>query len=81
MKTADFERKTRHICKVEEDPMKKQVGPASELGLPVPTLNIIIGKREETRKKLQVFETSVKQTRGAQHEQMEEILLAWFKKV
>lgn len=51
------------ICKVEEDSKKKHVDLARELDLPVSTLNTIVGKREEIRKKLQVFAAGVKQTR------------------
>ncbi|KAG0419344.1 hypothetical protein HPB47_004179 [Ixodes persulcatus] len=69
------------ISKVEEDRKKQRVDLARELGLPVSTLNTIVGKQEEIRNKVLVFDASVKQTRGAQHAQMEEILVAWFKEV
>lgn len=69
------------LSKVDENPRKKRVDLARELGLPVSTLNTIVGKQEEIQKKIQVFSAGVKQTRGAQHGKMEQILLAWFKEV
>lgn len=68
------------LSKVDENPRKKRVDLARELGLPVSTLNTIVGKQEVIQK-IQVFSAGVKQTRGAQHGKMEQILLAWFKEV
>lgn len=56
-----------------------------QLGLPVSTLNTIVGQQEQLRKK-KVSRAGnggpgVKQTRGAKYQQMDDVLLTWFKGV
>ncbi|XP_072145362.1 tigger transposable element-derived protein 6-like [Dermacentor andersoni] len=80
-KALSLKEKLYVLAKVDENPQKKRVDLARELCLPVSTLNTIVGKREEIQKNIQVFGAGVKQTRGAQHGKMEEVLLAWFREV
>lgn len=80
-KALSLKEKLDVLAKVDENPQKKRVDLARELCLPVSTLNTIVGKREEIQKNIQVFGAGVKQTRGAQHGKMEEVLLAWFREV
>lgn len=80
-KALSFKEKLEVLSKVDQDPKRKRSDLAKELGLAPSTLSTIVGQREQILKNAQRFSGNVKQAKTAQHVDLEEILLTWFKEV
>ncbi|XP_064462149.1 tigger transposable element-derived protein 6-like [Ornithodoros turicata] len=80
-KALSFKEKLEVPSAIDQDPKRKRAQLAKELGLAPSTLNTIVGQREQILKNVQRFGANVKQAKTAQHVNLEEILLTWFKEV
>ncbi|KAK8766588.1 hypothetical protein V5799_006630 [Amblyomma americanum] len=80
-KALSFKEKLDVLKKVDENPKKKRVDLAKELGLAPSTLCTIVGQRDVILKNVQHFGVNVKQAKTATHVKLEEVLLTWFREV
>ncbi|XP_049522088.1 tigger transposable element-derived protein 6-like isoform X1 [Dermacentor silvarum] len=80
-KALSFKEKIEILKKVDENPKKKRVELAKELGIAPSTLCTIVGQRDVVMKNAQHFGVNVKQAKTATHVKLEEVLLTWFAEV
>ncbi|KAH7953955.1 hypothetical protein HPB49_014542 [Dermacentor silvarum] len=74
-KALSFKEKIEILKKVDENPKKKRVELAKELGIAPSTLCTIVGQRDVVMKNAQHFGVNVKQAKTATHVKLEEVLL------
>ncbi|XP_050037923.1 tigger transposable element-derived protein 6-like [Dermacentor andersoni] len=80
-KALSFKEKIEILKKVDDNPKKKRVKLAKELGIARSTLCTTVGQRDVVMKNAQHFGMNVKQVKTATHVKLEEVLLTWFGEV
>lgn len=80
-KALSFKDKLEILKKVDEEPKKRRIDMAKELGLPLSTLSTIVGQRDQIMQNVQRFGVNSKEAKSAHHVKVEEVLLTWFKEV
>ncbi|KAL1427740.1 hypothetical protein MTO96_017133 [Rhipicephalus appendiculatus] len=80
-KALSFKEKLDILKKVDEDPKRKRIDVAKELGLASSTLSTIVGQRDEIMRNMQRFSAAAKKAKTAQNVKVEEALLIWFGEV
>ncbi|XP_050038275.1 major centromere autoantigen B-like [Dermacentor andersoni] len=80
-KALSFKEKIDILKKVDDNPKKKRVELAKELGIAPTTLCTIVGQRDIVTKNAQHFGVNVKEMKTGKHVKLEEVLLTWFGEV
>ncbi|KAK8761240.1 hypothetical protein V5799_027494 [Amblyomma americanum] len=80
-KALSLKNKLDILKKVDEEPKKRCIDMAKELGLPISMLSTIVGQRDRIMQTVQHFGVNSKEAKTAHHVKLEEVLLTWFKEV
>lgn len=78
-KAFSLQEKLNILRAVEENPTRKRVCLAKELGLTPSTLNTIVARRSKIEENARNFAGGCKQARGAEHTPLDEAVFKWFK--
>ncbi|KAG0432026.1 hypothetical protein HPB47_021215 [Ixodes persulcatus] len=78
-KPLSLKEKLNILAAVDQDPKRKRIDIARDLGLPASTVNTVVSKRKDIESNALVFGSATKQARGAKHGELEAALLNWFK--
>lgn len=78
-KALSLQEKLDIIRVVKENPTRKRVDIAKELGLTPSTLNSIVAKRGEIEENARVFDVKCKQARSSEYTHLDEAVFTWFK--
>lgn len=80
-KALSFKEKLDILRKVDDDPKRKRIDVAKELGLAPSTLSTVVGQRDEIMRNVQRFSADVKEANTAHYVKVEDALLTWFREV
>lgn len=78
-KSLSLQEKLNILRAVKENPTRKKVCIAKELGLTPSTLNSIVAKRIEIEENARTFDVKCKQARSSEHVQLDKAVFEWFK--
>ncbi|KAH8023852.1 hypothetical protein HPB51_018833 [Rhipicephalus microplus] len=78
-KSLSLQKKLNILRVVKENPTRKKVCIAKELGLTPSTLNSIVAKWIELKENARTFDVKCKQVRSSEHVQLDKAVFEWFK--